>query len=749
MSFLRRAALAVLTFALLVGCDSGVRLSVELQTDFVPGAEFYSVRTTVESASGTQRRWNTPAFEMSNVAAGERLVDFNDVPAGEHEVRVALLAADGGVLAERVIEVAIEDGFTLTAVIPRSCLQRMCADGSSACESDCGDPRCSPETPDFCAEPDCRQATDCDMPTAACGEAACVLGACFSVARDGACEAGQYCDVEAGCATFPEPMVLDAGVPDAGAPDAGPDAGPPIGAPRPRRPANGHTVVPDASTGQLGMKLIANELLDPLNFLRFEVWSCDAGTIAAGGCAVGAADQTIDSTVGEGFVDVTLSGAGTWVWRVQECRATDVCGTPSALAWFHIVEPHDIDGDGFAEIVLSAPSAPDPVMTIDYGELYIFDEDDSGSWTRRSSPLVPPAVDRNRDGLGSALAVGPLRSGARPQIVAGAPLWTGVGMHSGRVVVFTQTGGPTTFAEEVLVPSGPRAGANFGAAVAILGDSDTEGQPGYGVRELAVGAPGEPGISSEVIVYSADLGGGFTERFRVADPEIGDGRFGAAVLGCDIDGDGTDELVIGAPDRGSVYVFASIDGAPPSQIQAPITGSLGFGTSLACGDINRGGVPDLVIGDPVSGLVEVHLSRDGVSAPVVLTAPPGAMRFGYAVDVSDSDADTFPDLNVLAPLSGQVFVYSDDTPTFPSWLNTPVVTSPPAVSGHAEGCIARLGRAGSTAASAGLVYSHVPGGSGGATSWLSHQNTEVSRGTAELGPPGSQAPDTRWGWACR
>ncbi|MFK7987954.1 MAG: hypothetical protein AB8I08_18185, partial [Sandaracinaceae bacterium] len=68
----------------------------------------------------------------------------------------------------------------------------------------CADPRCTPESAEFCPAPLCEEAADC--PAAAdCNSNVCVVGACLST-FGGICDAG----------------TADAGSPDAGPPDAGP-----------------------------------------------------------------------------------------------------------------------------------------------------------------------------------------------------------------------------------------------------------------------------------------------------------------------------------------------------------------------------------------------------------------------------------------------------------------------------------------------------------------------------------------------
>lgn len=148
--------------------------------------------------------------------------------------------------------------------------------------------------------------------------------------------------------------------------------------------------------------------------------------------------------------------------------------------------------------------------------------------------------------------------------------------------------------------SGP-AGDEVGTALAATGDLDGDGQP-----DLVVGAPeadgGAPG-SGRVHVYSGKTGW----IVRTLDGESSGDRFGHSVASLgDLDGDGVDDLVVGAPgydqfllgDRGAVYVFSGGTGA---QLWKFVGGSGGnrFGSAVAgAGDVDGDGTPDVAFSGP-------------------------------------------------------------------------------------------------------------------------------------------------------
>ncbi|MEZ5282867.1 MAG: FG-GAP-like repeat-containing protein [Acidimicrobiales bacterium] len=205
-------------------------------------------------------------------------------------------------------------------------------------------------------------------------------------------------------------------------------------------------------------------------------------------------------------------------------------------------------------------------------------------------------------------------------------------------------------------------------------DSDWNGTPDY------LDAPSMPTyglVSADQIV--ADAEGGLAATFDNGD------AFGnsVAVIG-DIDGDGTDDYVVGAnsdddggPNRGAVYIlFMNPDGTVKAEqkISSTTGGFVGplddnddFGSSVAgVGDIDGDGVNDIAVGaladdDGGSGVGAVYvlfLNPDGtVKDEQKISATSGGIagpldpadRFGFsAAGIGDHDGDGVNDLAVGA-----------------------------------------------------------------------------------------------------
>ncbi len=152
--------------------------------------------------------------------------------------------------------------------------------------------------------------------------------------------------------------------------------------------------------------------------------------------------------------------------------------------------------------------------------------------------------------------------------------------------------------------SGPEAGMRFGSAVAAAGDVD-----GDGFADLIVGAysasPGGQLYAGSVLVHSG-VDGSLLHRF---DGALAGDYFGRAVSGAgDVNGDGFDDLLIGAPGvdvgmeeaAGAAYVFSGLDGSLLQQfLGAKYHDRLGTAVSAA-GDLNLDGRGDFMISAPLA-----------------------------------------------------------------------------------------------------------------------------------------------------
>jgi hypothetical protein len=204
--------------------------------------------------------------------------------------------------------------------------------------------------------------------------------------------------------------------------------------------------------------------------------------------------------------------------------------------------------------------------------------------------------------------------------------------------------------------TGDAPGDRFGYAVCGAGDVDADGVP-----DLAVGAP------------LADGGGTFAGRVRVFSGADGavlhtfDGAawdqlgFSLGAVG-DLDGDGRDDLAVGAPladgtafNSGSAYVFSGASGAALYVLHGAAAGDRLGSVVRGAGDVNADGTPDLVVGIPAadvaaidSGAVEVRSGVDGALLLAVSGTKAGEF-LEVGAGAGDVDRDGYADVLVGSP----------------------------------------------------------------------------------------------------
>ncbi len=338
-------------------------------------------------------------------------------------------------------------------------------------------------------------------------------------------------------------------------------------------------------------------------------------------------------------------------------------GDASGRLGYAVAGMGDIDGDGLADVLVSAPYGADPYSsrhsyvvfgksdhdTITHTEL----EAGSGGWAIEG-PFDSAAINHH------AANAGDVNGDGVADMLLGYPF----AEQRGRVhLVYGKT--DTELVEIADVDAGiggltmvgdtPYAGA--GTGVAGLGDLDADGY-----ADFAVGSPGlDDGLGGAYVVFGAamldvtelaDVGDG-VRGFVLHGPDPLEST-GYAVAGVgDVNGDGIGDLAVGAPGHydpisaaQSYVVFGKVDDAPVS------LGTLGDddagfilvgypngtpGMSIAgIGDLDGDGLDDLVIGDPslASGGRAYVVFGKSDSAPVDLAVNGEA---GFAIMSEDGD----------------------------------------------------------------------------------------------------------------
>lgn len=196
----------------------------------------------------------------------------------------------------------------------------------------------------------------------------------------------------------------------------------------------------------------------------------------------------------------------------------------------------------------------------------------------------------------------------------------------------------------------------FGTVVAALGDLDADGFGDWGVGAPRAEATGV--MAGQVRVFSGHSG---VELFRLDGDSPSDALGSSLASAGDIDADGHDDWIVGAPrgtpPAGSAQVRSGLDGSLLLEFVGRSSGDQ-FGAAVAgVGDVDGDGIPDLAVGAPHadsggtnSGEVRVFSGAGG--AELLLLSGQAWDQLGRAVcAVGDLNSDGHADVAVGAPFS--------------------------------------------------------------------------------------------------
>lgn len=332
----------------------------------------------------------------------------------------------------------------------------------------------------------------------------------------------------------------------------------------------------------------------------------------------------------------------------------------------------DVNGDGYSDIVIGAPGY-DNGQT-DEGILLLYEGPFNGlqpaaAWTGE--------INQSSARFGCSASAGDVNGDGYSDLLVGARGYSGDQLFEGAAFLYL---GSFTGMETAVswTAEGNQSQAGLGTVVAV-GDVN-----GDGFADGLVSAPfydagrAEEGV---VFLYPGSASGFPSSAVWTGRAGQASARIGKALAVGDVNGDGFDDLLVGAPefdageeDEGVAFLyFGSVDGLSSS---AAWTGQMNqadalFGDALALGDVNGDGFADALIGalgwDGYKGATFFYPgSASGLSLLPSWTGRVNQVspQFGSATSVGDVNGDGYGDVIVGAPYfdhdlydEGAIFVY--------------------------------------------------------------------------------------------
>ncbi len=356
--------------------------------------------------------------------------------------------------------------------------------------------------------------------------------------------------------------------------------------------------------------------------------------------------------------------------------AGTITGSASGDAGYYSAAVDDLTGDGIADVL----------TMFEDGTIGLFDDATSGAQSTDDAALTLTGLSDVFDIEAGVLAAGDVNGDGAADLLVGEPEYDDTYSNEGRAFLVK---GPLT--DDVALTREPirygDSSTNAQLGFQVMDGGDTNGDGGHEVL-LTARRSSAGGTSYAGAVYLVE-GSGISGDTHVYDADTillgsdSSGYFGQdAGAGGDVNGDGYDDLIVGAYGDGSAgmaYVFEGPlddilgDHAADTTIYGSTSnGYLGWRVAMA-GDLNDDGIDDIAFTELLSGYAVTSGGAVGVamgplsdtytlSTADAVIVPTSAMYLGQDIaGVGDIDGDGVDDLAVGAYNAATVWLFFGGT----------------------------------------------------------------------------------------
>ena len=338
------------------------------------------------------------------------------------------------------------------------------------------------------------------------------------------------------------------------------------------------------------------------------LWSVDGRP----GDQLGSGIEAAGDTNHDGVPDIVASAPGAgkaWIYSGKDGHVLQTFSAEKTTDSFgqHVSGVGDVNGDGYADVIVGAPA--NGAGGEGAGRAYVYSGKDG-------HVLLTLTGGAAHDAFGAAVAGSHAKTGSF--LIVGAP---GAGpRHTGRTYVYKGLTQQPAFVIES-DDTGAALGAMFLSAV---GDVNHDGVPDIYASDFTNAAKGPS--TGRIYVHSGADG----RRLLTLSGETAGEGFGIGPANAgDVDGDGFDDLIIGAWQYGAAaisggraYLYSGKDGTLLKTYTCRTPGdTFGF-DAVGMGDVDGDGTTDFLITSAWSGIHGFHSGRMFIiSSGVTRTKP--------------------------------------------------------------------------------------------------------------------------------